>query len=321
MATPDSTAPANVPMPNAPKGNTGSRLQSLPKPFLYGLLILACLVPQFFTIPLPNTPDVSSVALYQQLMQLGPNDRVLLASDWTNSTRGESRAHFLTFVKILIERKVKFAMYSTGGPEAPQAAIDTIVSLNAQRVKDGKAPYRRWEDWVNVGYFSDSEAATNGIANDLRSTFAPKRDVSPGGSKPVFDSPVLQGIRRVQDFKLLVVITASKTSNFTIERVYGKTPLAFMVTGVMGPESQVFFQSDQIEGLASGLKGAYDMEQLIAKGITTADGTVLPAAIPNDPPGQGTKFYPALHFAMALMVLMIVLGNVGMFLTKRGMRS
>ena len=302
----------------APKGlTTAQRLQGLPKPVIYLLLILACTVPQFFTIGLPNQPDPASRALYARLMALGPNDRVLLASDWTNSTRGESRAHFVSVVKILMERGVKFAMYSTADPQAPQAAIDTIRVINEARTASGKPLYRRWDDWVNVGFFPDAEAATNGIANDIRSLFAAKRDFSPAGSRAVFESPVLSGIRKVSDFRLLVVITASKTSNITVERVYGKAPLAFLVTGVMGPETQVYYQSRQLVGLAKGLKGAYDMEGLIRDGGESLEGERIPPLLPGDPPGQGGKFYPALHFALALMIGLIVIGNVGMFLAGK----
>ncbi|RYG87131.1 hypothetical protein EON77_02605 [bacterium] len=321
--------------PLAPRGNLGQRLQGLPKPVIYLILILVCTIPQFFTIPIftipiPNQPDDSSVKFYSTLMALPEGSRVLVASDWTGSTRGESKGQFLALLKLLMERKIKFALYSTADPQAPQAAIDTIRQLNAQRRIDGKPEYQRWTDWVNVGYFADSEAATNGIANDLTTTFKSKKDTPPGGSsESVLQSPVFQRVQSVRDFQALIVITASKTSNITIERVSGKIPLAFMVTGVMGPESRVFFQSNQVVGLAVGLKGAFDLEQLDKYGVnnpgtneiksTIVSGSV-PPVVPDDPPGQGTRFYPTLHFALALMIFMVVLGNVGMFLARRGGR-
>lgn len=317
--------------PLAPRGNLGQRLQALPKPIIYLVLIVICTIPQFFNIPIPNQPDDSSVKFYSSLMSLPEGSRVLVASDWTGSTRGESKGQFIALLKILMERKIKFAMYSTADPQAPQAAIDTIRQVNAQRKLEGKPEYQRWTDWVNVGFFADSEAATNGIANDIRATFSPKKDTPPGGSaETVLRSPVMDGVQSVRDFKSLIVITGSKTSNITVERVSGKTPLAFMVTGVMGPESRVFFQSNQIVGLAVGLKGVFDMEQLVKYGVNNpgphelksnaADGPI-PPVLPDDPPGQGTKFYPTLHFALALMIFMVVLGNVGMVLARRGGNS
>ncbi len=310
--------------------NWGARLQAIPKPVIYLVLILICTVPQFFTIGFPNQPDASSVEFYTNLAKLPEGSRVLVATDWTGSTRGESKGQFRTLMKVLMEKRIKFAMYSTADAQAPQAALDAIQELNAERVAKGKPEYRRWTDWVNVGFFANSEAATNGIANDLRSTFAPKKDFPPQGEPaPVLSSPLFAGVRSVKDFSALIVITASKTSNITVERVGGKTPLAFMVTGVMGPETSVFYQSRQIVGLAVGLKGAFDMEQLVKYGVnnpgpneikSSAVAGSLPPLLPDDEPGQGTKFYPTLHFALAFMILMVVLGNAGMFLSKRGAR-
>ena len=80
----------------------------------------------------------------------------------------------------------------------------------------------KWNDWVSLGYFADSEAATNGIANDIRATFSTKKGVPPNGSpQSILNSPVFAGVRSVRDFQALIVVTASKTSNFTVERVFG----------------------------------------------------------------------------------------------------
>lgn len=308
----------------------GARLQALPKPALYLLLILVCTIPQFFSIPIPNQPDDASIELYAKLATLPEGSRVLLASDWTGSTRGESKGQFIAIVKLLMEKKIKFAMYATADAQAPQAAIDTIGQINAERVADGKPAYERWNDWVNVGFFADSESATNGIANDLRSTFAPKRGFPPSGEPtPVMDSPVMKGINKVEDFQALVLITASDTTTITVGRVGKRVPIVFAVTGVMGPETKNFYQSKQIVGLSVGLKGVYDLEQLLKTGINTGGPNdirsslvsgPIPAVLPNNPAGQGTRFYPTLHLALLLMIGVVVVGNVGMFLAKRGAR-
>ena len=307
--------------------NLGARLQAMPKPILYLLLILVCAVPQFFTISFPNQPDDSSVELYTKLATLPEGSRVLLGSDWTGSTRGESKGQFVAIVKVLMEKRIKFAMYSTADAQAPQAAIDTIGQINAERAAAGKPVYNRWTDWVNVGFFADSESATTGIANNLRATFAPKKDFPPTGDPaPVLSSPILQGVTKVEDFQALILITASTTSDITVGRIGKRVPLAFGVTGVMGPETKNYYQSRQIVGLSVGLKGVYDLEQLIKYGVnnggpnaiaSTIVRTPVPAVIPDIKPGQGTRFYPTLHFALFLMIGIIVLGNVGMVLSRR----
>jgi hypothetical protein len=118
-----------------------------------------------------------------------------------------------------------------------------------------------------------------------------------------------------------MVITASKTSNITIERVYGKgVDLAMMVTGVMGPESLPYYSSGQVKGLAVGLKGVYDMEQMLEGGITPAMSSKW-GTVPGFPGeaniGNGTRYYPTLHFCLALLILAVIVGNVGMALSRK----
>ena len=308
----------------------GRRLQSLPKFAIYAMLFILTTIPLFVPMNVPNKPDTSTIDFYQAVMRLPEGSRILLASDWTNSTRGESGGQFTALIRILARKKIKAAIYSVADPQAPQVAIDAIGVVNAERRKAGLPEWKRWDDWVKVGYFPQAESALSGISNNLVGAFQGKRDTKPGsGDTDVFQSPPLAGARSVKDFPLLVLITASQTSTFTVERMSGKLPLAFMVTGVMGPESQVFYNSRQIVGLSIGTKGVYDMETLMESGVNVPgkDGkvTVVAPGKPKTPgfPGQpnigrGTLYYPTLHFALAALILMVILGNVGMFLSKRG---
>jgi hypothetical protein len=295
-----------------PERTLGERLQSLPKHWLYGVLLIVTTVPLFLgdKIPVPNQPVQSSRDLFAKLNSIPEGSTILIASDWTKSTRGESQGQFKALLRILMRRKIKFAVYATADGQAPQVAKDTIRIINEERTAAGEAPYRRWEDWVSLGYFPNAEGTANAIANNLRTWLAGRRDsATAGGMKDVFQSPVLQNVNAVGDLPLLIVVTASKTSNITIQRLSGKVPLALMVTGVMGPESQIYYSSGQVMGLSAGLKGVYDIETLMAE--------TWPGAKNAD---NGTLYYPTLHFALALLILTVVIGNVAMVLTRKGSR-
>ncbi len=304
-----------------------NKLQSLPKNAIYGILILCTSVPLFFKIPMPNNPDQPSKDFFRETMTLDPSKPVLLASDWTNSTRGESKAHMKSLLRMFMRRGQKFALYSTADPQAPQVALDVIAEVNREREKKQQSPYKRFEDYVVLGYFPNAEAAINGLANDFKSTVKGRKDFPVGKeATDVFQSPVMKDVDSIKDFQMVFVITASKTSNFTVERVYGKTKLAFAVTGVMGPETQVYYQSKQLVGFVNGLKGAFDIEQLMEKGLNVdASPSFRDSTHPEpiqgfpgeDNIGQGTRYYPTLHFAMALMIIMVILGNVGMVMAKK----
>jgi hypothetical protein len=282
------------------------KMMSVPRQWLYLLLITVTTIPLWFTVDVPNEPVDSSVDLYATLMAIPEGSTIIVASDWTNSTRGESGGQFKSLMRILMRRNVKFAIYSAADPQAPRVFSDAIERVNMERRNDGEAPYRRWEDFVSLGYFPNAEGTANAIANNLRAAWAGKTEFTPDGTKrDVFQSPVLQHVTRVEDVPLLIVVTASKTSTVTIERLYGRVPLALMVTGVMGPESQVYHASGQVEGLSAGLKGVYDVELLMERDF--------PGARNKD---NGAKYYPALHLALTLLILAVIIGNIGMFLSR-----
>ncbi|HSI71790.1 MAG TPA: hypothetical protein VK934_01320 [Fimbriimonas sp.] len=293
----------------------GDKLQSLPKPWLYLILILITSLPQFFPVPLPNKPNKASEDLFHLLTTIPVDKPVLIGSDWTNSTRGESGGEFKSLVRILMRRNIKFAVYGFD-PQAPQVVKDVIRNLNAEAKANGQKEYLVWNDWVSIGYFPNAEGTVNAINNNVRSAFADKKSPDDSGKmQPVMSSPVLKNVKSVSDFSCLIVATASNTSNVTIERIT-KVPLAMMVTGVMGPETQVYYDSGQLKGLAIGLKGCYDLETLMASYKDPATGADWSGKqyVNMD---NGAKYYPTLHLALLLMIGAVVAGNVGMLLTRK----
>jgi hypothetical protein len=284
----------------------GDKLQSMPRWWLYLTLFVCTSVPLWFTIPVPNKPSPSSVAFYNFVRRAPKGSTMLIASDWTNSTRGESAGQFKALLRVLMRNEVKLAIYSTADPQAPQVAKDVITVLNQERKAAGQREYVQWNDYVVVGFFPNAEAAAVSIQNNVRNAFADKKDFNDAGQlTPVLQSPVLANINKAADFPGLIVATASNTSNITIQRVTS-VPLAMMVTGVMGPETNNYYVSGQLLGLLVGLKGCYDMETMMQQ----------------DYPGQknldnGASYYPTLHLALILLIVAVLIGNIGMLMSRK----
>jgi hypothetical protein len=236
-------------------------------------------------------------------------------------------------LRIMMRRNLKFAIYSTADPQAPQVAIDTVRTINEERKAKGEREYVRYVDWVSLGYFSNSEGENQAIGSNVMKAFAGKQDVQPGHPpQDVYSSPVFKGITGNKDVKLLVLISASSTDTISLERIKGM-PMAFMVTGVMVPQEQVYYQSGQLVGMCGGLKGVYDLETMMQYGLNTPDasGNIhvksdhVTDAIPGFPGainfGKGARYWPTLHVALLLLMLSIVVGNIGMFLARASRKS
>jgi len=250
-------------------------------------------------------------------MKLPDGSKILIGSDWTNGTRGESGGEMEALLRILMRKKMKFGVYSTGDPQAPQVARDVISRIAKEIAADGGPTYKPFQDYVILGYFPNSEGTTLAINNNVLAAFAGRKDLPEGGQPTdVLKSPVFDGVKSVADFKYLVLVTASSTNTITLERIK-KTPLMFMVTGVMVPENVVYYSAGQLKGLCGGVKGVFDLETLMEKG--TGDTPPVPGIAKLKAEGalKGTSYYPTLHFCLFLLILAVIAGNVGMFLGRR----
>lgn len=304
------------------------KLQAMPRLALYLILAGAITATLLFSkSELPKKPDPSTIDLFASLMQLPDGSAVILQSDWTVSTRGESGGATEALLRILMRKNIKFVLYSAADPQAPQVARDAVMRINAERKADNQREYKPWEDYIELGYFPNAEALGQAMANNIRSAWAGKKYPNPQGQpEDVFKSPVLQGISKVDDFPMMINITASQTVDVIVERMAGKVKLGFLVTGVMGPETTVYYKAHQVEGVSVGLAGVVDLETMMQKGIDPegANGAVRAPGRPAIPGFAGMKnfargmnYYPALHVAMFLMILAVVIGNIGMVLARK----
>jgi hypothetical protein len=294
---------------------------------LFLLLFICTSIPLLKPLSVPNKPIKANIDLFATLMNVPNGSTVIIQSDWTNSTRGESGGEMDAILRILMRKECKLALYSAADPQAPQVARNEIQFLNDERKAKNQRLYEKWKDFVVVGYFPNAEGTNNAMVADLRTAWAGKKDVAPDGTyQNVFNSPVLQKVHQLSDVPLALIVTASNSFNVFIERITGKVPIAAAVTGVMGPESQVYYASGQLSGLAIGLKGVYDLETLMENGVNV-QGPDAKVEAPGVPPitgfagetnyAKGKMYYPTLHVAIALMILAIITGNVMMFRNRK----
>ncbi|MCC6403086.1 MAG: hypothetical protein IT207_03670 [Fimbriimonadaceae bacterium] len=307
------------------------KLQGIDRRILYSILMVLTSVPLFITVALPVDPDPSSKDFYATLMAVPPDQTVFLQSDWTNSTRGENGGHMESIFRILMSKKQKFVIYSLADPQAPQVFRDVMLRINQERESQGLPRYKPWVDYVDLGFFANAEGTTVSIGNDVRQTFGSRRAKDETGvERNVFESPVLQPISKVGDAGLFLIVTASNTIDYAVQRLSGKVKMACACTGVIGPSALVYYQSKQLEGVAVGLKGVYDIEYMMNYGLNVqgADGKTMvsfsekptvtaPPLTEGTKFGRGSKYFASLHAALGLVILAVVLGNVGMFASRK----
>lgn len=305
-------------------------LQNVDRRILYLILLVLTSIGVMVPRELPVEPDSSSVHVYITFMEMDPTKPVLLQSDWTNSTRGENQAHLEATLRIFMSRGIRFILYTLADPQAPQVARNVINMINAERAGQNLSTYQPWVDYLDLGFFPNAEGQAMAMRNNIRTAWANRRAADTDGvMRDIFESPVLQGVRDVEDFGLLALITASATSDVLVERLSDKLPITIQCTGVMGPQILPYVQAGQVEGVSVGLKGGYDVEYMMNYGVNYPDenGDIkvrFPAHIGQVPPitegttlARGTSYYLTLHIALILLILAVAVGNLGMAVQKR----
>jgi len=314
------------------KKSLGEKLQSVNRSILYLILFVVVSVPlvitKFLDVQLRCKPEQYTKDTYVLLRNLGPNDTIIIDSGFTNSSRGENGGQLEALLRMCMRQKVKFVLFSSVDPQSPQIARDFIRKLNKERKAKGQELCRRWDDYVEMGFFSDSPTMLQTMGEDLSRAWANRKVKDQQGvSRDVFTSPPMKNIRKIEDFKAYVTIAASSIMPTIVPRVGAKVPVISMITGVMFPEQYNYYKSGQLKGLVNGLSGCVELETLMEKGIDAkgeVGGKVLPMQAEPFAGEQnfhrGMAYYLALHVALGVLILAVVIGNIGMFMAKRSSR-
>lgn len=305
------------------------KIQNIDRRILYAILAVCCTLGLFITVEIPTDPDPSSKDLYAAIMEIPQDKTVLVQTDWTNSTRGESMGHFENLMRLLMARKLKFVFYSAADPIAPQVARTVITRINQERLDAGLEAYQIGEDYLDLGYFPNAEATNTNMGEDLRKAWKDKTTKMPGSDDvDIFKSPVLQNVKKIDDAGMMIVVTASASIDVAVQRLNKQVKIGSMVTGVVGPSVLPFHQAKQVVGVAVGLKGVYDMEYMMKYGINYPEGEAKPKVALTGAPtvgpvpegkslARGASYYGTLHIALTLLILAVVLGNVAMFASRK----
>ena len=114
-------------------------------------------------------------------------------------------------------------------------------------------------------------------------------------------SPLMQEVKNYDDVDFLFVVSDNATVDYWVSLVNAQfgLPMGAGVTAVMAPKSYSFLQTGQMVGLLGGMKGAAEYEKLSRN------------------PGRATRGMDPQSIIHLLIIIFIVLGNVGYFVSKR----
>jgi hypothetical protein len=272
------------------------RLQGIDRRVIYGLLLAAILLPMFLShVKIPVVPDPPARKFYDTVERIAleePQKLVIVDAEWSPSTRGENKWQSVAIINHLMKRHIRFALL-TFNPQTNKLMQDIVDDLEKEHHYG--CVYGR--DYVNFGYKPASAylPTLKGLTNNISGAI--KKDWK---GTDVATLPVMHGVKNIKDVSALVIISPSATVEGWIGLVQGvnKTPLLYAPTAIMAPKAYAQLDSGQITGMLTGVKGAGDYESLT--------GTS----------SFGTRATGALSFVYALVIFLIILGNVGYYMGR-----
>lgn len=246
---------------------------------------------------------------------------ILLGMTFSAGTMGENANQARAIIRHLMLRHKKFAIISIAEPQGAEYSRRMVTDIAKQY------NYEYGKDWISFGYKINSLAFYKAFTKDIYS-IVPTDGVE---AKPLRSFPIMQGINSANDIALEIEITASASVYNWIQLVQPATKprmkIGYACTGIMATEAYPFLDSGQMVGLLPGLKGAADYEKLVddletreyrAGRITHLFNPDAPASLKLPPPARRLMFTQGA--AHLVIILFIILGNVGLLITKRRAR-
>ena len=232
-----------------------------------------------------------AITLYDAVEAVPDDKIIVVCCDWEPGTQGENGPQTVALIRHCFKAGKRFAIFGWAYPPGP------LLGQQIAERYQGMYGRKYGRDWVNWGFNLGGANMIRGWAKDIPGTI--KQDMF---HTPLHDLPVMDGIRTVRDVGLVLEITPSSTLPTWVRFVYGiyRTPIGYACTGVMAPEAFPYYDAHQIVGVLKGLAGAAEYEKLVGY------------------EGDALKRMPAQSAAHAVMIALIVLGNVIYFRARRG---
>lgn len=280
--------------------NIWHRLQNIDPRLLYLLLIVVVGLPLIVPVPVP-APAISpqTRSAYETIERIAADPEqsrklIILSCNFSAGTATENRTQCEVIMRHMMMRKLKFAIFAFADPQGRELGQQTANSLQ------GRYGYEYGRDYVNWGFRPGAA-----IVNILK---AAVRDIPTAigtdykGTK-LTAIPVMQGVTTVNDIGGIIEISGSNILPVWLS-YYQRTgnkplPTLFCPTAVMAPEAFPFLKSGQLQGMLTGLAGAIEYEVLLKE------------------PGFASRASASLSYSHFLIIFLVILGNVGMIVTRR----
>ncbi|KPJ65822.1 hypothetical protein AMJ44_09365 [candidate division WOR-1 bacterium DG_54_3] len=277
--------------------NFYERMMNLDRRWVYLVIGVVVVVTAIWTfrVPLYVTPEARSV--YDFVESLTPGEVLMIGVDYDPSALAELHPMSYAITRQCFSKDVKLLLccLHQNGP----GMVEQVIAQVAEEY--GKV---NGVDYVYLGYKPYPSITILAMGQNFRIPFP--EDYY---GTPLDSLPMMRTITNYDNVRAIINISAGSATEYWINYANGRynAKLAIGVTGVMTSDYYPFLQSGQIFGLIGGMKGASEYEYLAEKGgyISKEKDQLI-----------ASKSMPIQTTTHIVIILFIVIGNIGYFMTK-----
>lgn len=277
--------------PGGPRGLARAldRLGQVDRRIIFLAVAAAVGIPLLLPLHLPIGSSREAQAYFDAIEQLKPGDEIIFSFDYEPDTMAELDPMSLATLRHAFRKDLQVIALTNyaGGPGIAQRILTAAA---------GEYGKRYGTDYVFLGYNPDYSATMLRMGESIRATFPTDH-----GGTPTAELPLMQEVDRYADIELVVCVTASALAEYWIIWAGGKFNARIIAgnTAIQAVLIYPYYQSGQLAGFLGGLKGAAEYERLLKLD------------------GAGVRGMDAQSMAHGLIVLFILLGNIGYFVSRR----
>lgn len=263
------------------------KLQNVDRRIIYYLLLVVTIGPLLRPIGIPMQVSPMTRAVYDIIEGMDPaRDVVLLSMDYSPGAGLDADVAPKVVVEHLAQRGIKWVAISFDTTDGPMMTNRIITSLESRGKQYGV-------DFANLGYMAGGENAIRRFALDCLTVPADVRGTATA------NLPVMKGIKSIKDFAFVLQFSMGSPEAW-LRQVVDPMGIKFALgtVTVSVPGVVPYYNSGQVKGILGGLSSGAQYEFLLNR------------------PGRGAAMMDAQSMSHLLIILFIVLGNIGFFLTR-----
>lgn len=275
------------------------KLSKLDRKYIYLAILIGLVIPLIFPPHFPQklSPQVKKV--YEFIDTLPRGSYIILSADYDPSVQPEVHPMYKAVIKHCIIRgiiPIGMTLNLQGVGLALDAFNDAEVTLGA----------RRDTDYVFLGYQAGGAVVMLGLGEDLKSVY--KTDYFGTKTNEIY---ALKPVKNYRDIALVISFSGSSIPASWAVYAYTRygVKIAAAVTGISAGDFYPYIQSGQFIGMLAGMKAAAEYEYAVNELCRQMNIQKYSTS--------AIRMMDANSIGQLLIILFIIIGNIGYFLSRR----